>query len=150
LETVELEGRYRGPGPIQHPESAPFWASVADGHFCLQVCDRCRTVRFPVSPVCFSCLSFEWSLLPINGRGRVASAVVVHVATGNQEWATAVPYISALVDMDVGVRLPGRVICRCGQALEKGTPVEAVRLFSNGELSVFAFAHDCARPGPGT
>jgi uncharacterized protein len=147
LETVELDSSSLGPGPLQHPESAAFWASVADGHFCLQVCDRCRTVRFPIAPVCFSCLSFEWSLLPVSERGRVASAVTVRVATGSQEWAAAVPFTSALVDMEAGVRLPGRIICRCGQGTKKGTIVEVVRVSSNSDLPVFAFEHECANNG---
>jgi uncharacterized protein len=145
---VEVDGSSLGPGPLQHPESAAIWASVADGHFCLQVCDRCGTVRFPIAPVCFRCLSFDWSLLPFSERGRVASAVIVHVATGSKEWATAVPFISALVDMDVGVRLPGRVICSCGQGAQRGTDVEVVRLPTSSGLSVFGFAHACSGVGP--
>jgi uncharacterized OB-fold protein len=145
--TVQLDTVLLGPGPVRHPEAEPFWSQVDEGQLCLQVCDRCETVRFPIAPVCFFCLSFSWSLRPISGRGRVASAVTVRAATGSQEWAAAVPYVSALVDMDAGLRLPGRVVCRCGQATNKGAAVDAVRIGTNSGASIYAFAHDCVTEG---
>ncbi len=100
MEVVQLDASFVGPGPVQHPEASAFWSRVEDGQLCLQVCDRCATVRFPVLPVCFVCSFPGSTLVPISGRGRLAVAVTVHVATGGQEWAGAVPYISGLVDLE--------------------------------------------------
>ena len=74
-------------------------------------------------------------------------AVTVHVATGGQEWAGAVPYISGLVDLEGGARLPGRVLCTCGEPVEKGTVVDAVRVPSSSGRYIFAFAHECVTTG---
>ena len=143
MEAVQLDASSVGPGPVQHPEASAFWSRVGNGELCLQVCDRCRTVRFPVLPVCFVCSFPGSSLVPVSGRGRVAVVVTVHVATGGQEWAGAVPYVSGLVDMEGGARLPGRVLCTCGEPIEKGTVVDAVRVPSRSGSDIYAFAHQC-------
>ena len=54
------------------PADKDFWACCAKGELRLQRCTQCRTLRYPVSPVCHECLSYdhEWELLKI-GRAHV-------------------------------------------------------------------------------
>jgi hypothetical protein len=53
------------------------------------------------------------------------------------------PYLTGAVDMRVGVRLPGRILCTCDQARTSGTAVRAVLLDSTEGATVYGFAHDC-------
>src|SRR5690349_5090377 len=102
------------PDPVVHPETDGFWTGLAEGELRVQACTRCGTLRFPFASVCHVCLSFESTWQPIDPAGTVAAAVVVHRATGGRDWAAHVPFVSGLVDLEHGLRLPGRILCTCG------------------------------------
>lgn len=135
-----------GPAPVVHPDNRAFWRAVSDGEFRLQRCAECATVRYPVAPVCHRCLSAQWQLVEVDTHATVAAAITVTRATGGGDWGAAVPYRAGLVDLPVGVRLPGRLICDCGQVEQPGTPV---RMATTGtldpEVSVWVFVHDCGK-----
>jgi uncharacterized protein len=131
------------PSPVIHPETERFWSGLADGQLLLQVCSDCGTYRYPLAPVCFNCRSLGFTWTEVGAAGTVAAAVRVQRATGHKSWATEVPYISGLVDLEHDLRLPGRIICACGTALQRGTPVAAVVLDSPSRGSILGFAHAC-------
>ncbi len=143
-----LTGEFAGPGPLVHPENAGFWSAIADGRLCLQQCDHCGTIRFPIAPVCYVCGAFAHHWEEIGHDGAISAVVEIHRALGNRIWADAVPFLSGLVDMADGVRLPGRVFCTCGQARAHGTPVTAVVVPSLDGVPVYAFAHRCRLESP--
>ena len=145
---------HRGPDPVLHPEVEHFWSSIGEGYLRLQRCEQCQTLRFPICSHCHNCLSSDYRWEDIEPEGTVATVVrVERVTTGGvwgQErvtrepaWKEAVPYVSALVDMTCGVRLPGRLLCHCGLALQRGTPVHAVAIETESGKAIYAFAHDC-------
>jgi uncharacterized OB-fold protein len=133
------------PDPVIHPDSQEFWSSLARGELRLQRCTACGTWRYPVSPVCHRCLAFDFTWEPVSPAGRVAAAVVVQRATGEAAWSAHVPFASGIVDVEHGVRLPGRILCACGEGLRHGAAVRAVVLTSAGHVPVMAFRHDCER-----
>jgi uncharacterized OB-fold protein len=135
------------PAPVVHPETEPFWAGLAEGELRVQVCAACGTHRFPFAPVCFACLSFEHTWEAISPQGRLAVAAVVHRATGDRAWAAHVPFASGLVELEHGLRLPGRILCTCGE-LARGAPVRAVVLGAPGEPPVHGLAHTCVAAPP--
>jgi uncharacterized OB-fold protein len=135
------------PQPVIHPETAPFWDGLEIGQFRVQVCGRCGTHRFPFAPVCFRCQSFELQWEPVDPAGMVASAVTVHRATGDPEWAAHVPFLSGTVDMEHGLRVPGQILCSCGKATLRGAPVRVVLLTGPQRTTVHAFAHACIPTG---
>ena len=120
---------------------------LADGELRVQVCSGCGTHRFPFAPICFNCLSFDHSWEAIDPEGTTAVAVVVHRATGEQDWAAHVPFVSGLVDVEHGLRLPGRIACTCGEATRRGASVRAVTLAAPGQTTVYGFAHSCIAAG---
>lgn len=132
------------PSPVIHPETDRFWAGLAEGRLLIQLCSDCGTYRFPLAPVCFNCQSLGFTWAEVGAAGTVVTAVRVQRATGHRSWGTQVPYISGLVELEHALRLPGRIVCACGRALERGTPVAAVVLESTTRGSVLGFAHDCA------
>jgi uncharacterized OB-fold protein len=137
-----------GEAPIAHPDAAAFWAGIADGAFRLQRCLRCDTVRFPLAPFCWNCLSPDYALDDIDGTGTVAASIVIERVTSGSVWAAHVPYRTGLVDLEAGLRVPGRILCRCGQAARPGTPVRMCRVTAADGQDVFAFAHQCTGQPP--
>lgn len=141
-----------GAAPSSHPDVKGFWDSLNAGRLCLQRCSECSTLRFPIATNCYSCLSdsYEWEAIDPHGVVNVAvearAAVSDLPASGvslPEPWRGMTPYLTGAVDMDVGVRLPGRIICQCGSAATPGTLVEAVLLDAAGGGTVYGFAHDC-------
>lgn len=132
-----------GPAPVVHPENEGFWNALKEGGLRLQQCAGCGTIRFPVAPSCWRCLSFEHSWVDVDADGTVAAATEIVRATGNPVWQDATPYLTGLVDTRAGVRLPGRILCTCGAASRHGTPVTPVRVPTRGEWITYAFQHDC-------
>jgi uncharacterized OB-fold protein len=126
-----------------HPENERFWESLGEGQFRLQECSACGTRRFPLAPCCFACLSLRYDWKEIAATGRVSAAITVHRATGDAAWAGAVPFLTGVVDLDAGLRLPGRLLCHCGLAARHGTPVTLVSIPTTGPVSAYAFEHSC-------
>jgi uncharacterized OB-fold protein len=58
--------------------------------------------RFPVTPLCPECHSFDFEWAPCSGRGTVYSYTVVHHQTHP---AFPVPYTMLLVELEEGPRL---------------------------------------------
>jgi uncharacterized OB-fold protein len=140
MSALRQVGEYRGPGPVVHPESEPFWRGLGEGRLELQRCDSCGTVRFPLAPVCWNCGSLDYTWAPVATEGTVSAAVTVHRATGNQLWAQEVPFVTAQVDMADGHRLPGRVVVPDPAAgVAAGTPVEAAYLTADDGIGVLCF-----------
>lgn len=137
------EGVAPGPGPLVHPENEGFWNAVKEGTFRLQKCSACGTVRFPVAPCCWKCLSTDHSWEEIDGNGTVAAAIRIERATGNQEWQQAVPYITGMIDIGDGLRVPGRILCKCGKGAIHGERVEMVRIGCLDGSFTYAFEHTC-------
>ena len=131
-------GEYRGPQPVVHPETEPFWRAVGVGELRLQQCGECGTVRFPVAPMCWSCLSGDAEWVAVPTTGSVAASVTVHRATGDPLWGPEAPFVTAQVDMDGGVRLPGRVVGE-RHPLGRGTRVHAAYLDAGDGIGVLCF-----------
>jgi len=132
-----------GSGPFVHPENAGFWESLTEGQLRLQQCSECGTVRFPIAPTCWKCLAPAHEWREIDGNGTVAAAIRIERATGNAVWQEATPYFTGLVDTVAGIRLPGRILCRCGEGARMGSPVRVVRIPTKSEYSTYAFEHEC-------
>jgi uncharacterized OB-fold protein len=137
MSVLRKAGEYRGPAPVVHPESEPFWRGLGEGALRLQRCDSCETVRFPIAPVCWNCGALEHTWTDVPTSGTVSAAVTVRRAIGDQSWAAEVPFVTAQVDMAGGQRLPGRLIGDVDQA--PGTPVQAAYLAANDGYGVLCF-----------
>ena len=140
---IDLAGAPAGEAPVVHPDTTAFWESVAGGEFRLQRCLGCGTVRFPVAPVCWDCLSPDHELTGVDSSGTVDVSIVVERVTSGSVWAQHVPYRTGLVTLAGGLRVPGRILCDCGQAARPGTPVTMCRLPALDGTPVWAFRHSC-------
>lgn len=132
-------GLYEGPAPVVHPENETFWHGLAQGRLLLQRCAGCGQLRFPVAPVCWRCAELEHAWIEVSPTGQVSAAVTVERATGNQVWAAQTPFVTALVEMDCGLRLPGRVLRTEGARPERGLSVAACHLDAGEGIGVLCF-----------
>jgi uncharacterized OB-fold protein len=103
------------------PVSETFWQALHQRRLSLQTCDGCQFVRFPAAERCPQCWSTaaEWKAYP--AIGTVWSHTTYHRPL-HPGLADAVPYTVALVQLDAGPAIPGRILGaqrpRIGAAVE--------------------------------
>ncbi len=104
----------RGPAPAFRPlpvpdrDSAPFWEACREHRLVAQRCQACDQLRFPPSPVCHHCRSWEFTWSELSGEATVYSWVVVHHPV-LETFVPEVPFVVALVEVAPGVRMPTRL-----------------------------------------
>jgi uncharacterized OB-fold protein len=98
-----IEDRYATDDVSHH-----FWGNLAAGRLVLPRCRRCRLFFFFPRRWCPNCWSddIEWVTSP--GTGTVFACSDVHLAFQGLTQAE-LPITVALIDLDEGVRLPGRL-----------------------------------------
>jgi uncharacterized OB-fold protein len=113
------------PVPNVDRVSAPYWKAAAAGRLMLQWCPRCCRYQFYPRTLCKYCLNelLEWR--EVSGHGSVYSFTVVHMAP-EPSFATELPYILALVELDEGPRLLSSLVDCSHEGLTFGLPVRAV------------------------
>jgi uncharacterized OB-fold protein len=88
--------------------SKPFWANLAAGRLVLPRCRDCGSVFFFPRRLCPTCWSDAIEWVPSTGAGTVFARSEVHVAFQGISPAD-LPFSVALIDLDDGVRMPGRL-----------------------------------------
>src|SRR5688572_22551207 len=112
------------PTPVVDHLSAPFWEGCREDQLLVQTCGECGTPRFPPGPMCPACGSEQSAWKPATGRGRVYSWIVVRHPIPAEIYASDVPYVVALIDLDEGVRMPTNIVDCAPEAVTAGMPVE--------------------------
>jgi uncharacterized OB-fold protein len=94
--------------PEPDQESGPYWDGLGRHRVVLQRCPACGAVRFPPMPTCPRCAAEGGSPVESPATGVVYSFVRVHRAF-SAEHAADVPYTVAVVELDEGCRMLGRI-----------------------------------------
>ncbi|MEX2445759.1 MAG: Zn-ribbon domain-containing OB-fold protein [Dehalococcoidia bacterium] len=130
---------YKKPLPVVHPDNEPYWTALKAHELRMQRCTDCNTLRYPVSPVCWKCLSegVEWEQL--SGRGTLGTWIVVEQVTGNPAWSEDVPFIVALVNLEEGPRLTTNIVGIEPDQLAYGMPLEIVFDDVTAEITLAKF-----------
>ena len=97
------------PIPTITPEAAPYWEGARQGKLLLQRCGACDALRFYPRTLCPSCWSDRVEWTEASGRGSVHSFTVIHRAP-TAAFASQVPYVVALIDLQEGPRMMANVI----------------------------------------
>ncbi len=126
------------PGPVasiaRSPISQPFWTALSEGRVEIPFCASCGSPHFYPRKWCPQCWSDDISWREVEGVGTVWAMSTVHLAfQGIAE--SEIPYTVVFVDLDAGIRLPGR-LRDAGGPVSIGDPVHLV------------FAEDPARDLP--
>jgi len=119
-ETPELP-----PKPAPNPENRldeEFWSHCAQERLCFQVCESCNSWRHLPRWSCARCGSADWSWRESSGRGLLYTWTVTHRPSLPQ-FASDVPYIVAVIELEEGVRMVSRLRGVAPEALAIGLPV---------------------------
>jgi uncharacterized protein len=109
---------------INDPATAPFWKGTQGGKVVVQACTKCGYLRWPPGPLCNECLSSDAEWKEISPTGTLWSYAVYHRAM-NPRFKNEIPYTVALVELDDGPRMYGRLVGNTAN-VEVGAPVRAV------------------------
>jgi uncharacterized protein len=123
------------PRPTPDVDSAPYWAAAQDGRFALCRCTSCRRWLQPPLERCRYCAA-PTSFEEASGAGTIYSFIVIRHPSV-PAFVRRLPYVVALVDLDEGVRLPGRIVGMEPDAVRVGQSVQ-------GEFDRLAGADDPA------
>jgi uncharacterized protein len=116
----------------------PFWDGCREGVLRLQRCNACGELRYPISPVCPTCLSVDYGWDELSGRGEVYSFGVFRHAY-NDAWRDRVPYNVALIKLAEGPTLISNVVDIDPEALRVGLRVRVVFEAETDEITVPRF-----------
>jgi len=112
-------------GPEVDLDSRFYWDGLANHQLLVQRCPACGEHRFPPLPACPTCGAPGGTVVAVAARGRVYSWIVVHRALVDR-FADQVPYTVAVVELDAGCRVVGRLEGDAAVAAE--LPVEGIYL----------------------
>lgn len=116
---------YKKPLPTITDENRKFWEGAKRGKICMQRCQDCGHIRYPISHVCPKCLSYNCQWTDLSGRGEVFSYVVFYQVY-NAAFKDDVPYNVALVQLEEGPRMYSNIVGVDNDAVKVGDKVEAV------------------------
>lgn len=86
-----------------------FFDNIKEHKLVFQKCKKCGKLRWPASYLCPSCLSEEVEEVELKGTGTIYSIVKFHKPF-HPSIADKVPYLTAEIDLDEGVRIIANVI----------------------------------------
>ena len=100
---------YTKPLPVAQPESDHYWQQAANGKLVIQKCSGCGEVQFYPRVLCVHCggRSLEW--IETSGKATLFTFAIVHVPP-LPGFAGDAPYITAIVELEEGVKMPSQVI----------------------------------------
>jgi uncharacterized OB-fold protein len=127
---------------ILHPEmdqdSTPYWQHLREHNAQLQRCEKCGRLRFPPMPSCPYCGTLGGNWVPISGKGTVYSWIAVHHPI-DPRLASETPFVLALVDLEEGPRIAGRLLNCENEKVESGMHVKALYDDVDNELTLLNF-----------
>lgn len=97
-------------------------------------CGKCGELAIPPKELCPACGERAWQPVPLAGEGTIASFTVIRVAP--RAWAAEAPYALAVVKLQEGVSILGRVVDVPLEKLAVGLPVRFRPLVKDEQTAV--------------
>ena len=113
-----------------------FFAEARAGRLTGIRCGKCGELAVPPKEFCPACQGRDWTAVPLAGGGTIASFTVIRVAPRGRSAET--PYAVAVVQLDEGVSLLGRIVDIPFESLRAGLPVR-FRPLVTGEQTAIGF-----------
>jgi uncharacterized OB-fold protein len=113
------------PMPMPNEDTEAYWNACRQQHLVVPKCGGCGHRFLPPAKLCPRCLSTEVAFHPSTGKGRVFSFIVVHRPQHPAFFPDA-PYNVAIVELEEGVRMHGRVTGIEHDRIRVGMEVEVV------------------------
>jgi len=114
---------FEKPLPIPTPTTAPFWEGLNAGVVRIQRCSSCSTWVFYPRNRCPSCLSDTLAWHDVSGRGTLYTFTIARQPT-SPHFASEVPQLLAVVELDEGVRLTTTLVGIAPTAIKVGMKVK--------------------------
>ncbi len=121
------EQKYKKPLPSPSPETQRFWQGLKAHELWLPYCRPCAAFYWYPRDFCPNCGSRDVEWRRGSGRGTVHTFAIQYRAW-HPGWAEEVPYVTALIDLEEGVRVFSNLIGVEPEPkhLKCDVPVEAV------------------------
>jgi uncharacterized OB-fold protein len=116
---------YQKPVPVASIESKPYWEGVRQHRLLIPSCEDCGHRWFPPSLLCPNCNSARTAWMQSSGHGKIFSYVVFH-RVYHRGFASEVPYVVALIELEEGPRLLSSIVGTPPDAIECEMPVRVV------------------------
>ena len=113
-----------------------FFEEAREGRLSAIRCGSCRELAIPPKELCPSCHERRWELVPLHGTGSVVSFTVIRIPPRGR--LAEAPYAVAVVKLDEGVSLLGRIVDIPLDALTAGLSVR-FRPLLLGEQVIISF-----------
>ena len=113
-----------------------FFEEVRAGRLSGIRCGKCGELAIPPKEFCPTCQERDWTTVPLAGGGTITSFTVIRVAPRGR--AAEAPYAVAVVRLDEGVALLGRIVDIPFESLRAGLPVR-FRPLITGEQTAIGF-----------
>ena len=113
-----------------------FFEEAREGRLSAIRCGSCGELAIPPKELCPSCHERRWELVPLHGTGSVASFTVIRIPPRGR--LPEAPYAVAVVKLDEGVSLLGRIVDIPLDALTAGLSVR-FRPLLLGEQVIISF-----------
>jgi len=97
-------------------------------------CRSCGDLAIPPRELCPRCQERQWELVPLHGTGTVTSFTVIRIPPRGRH--AEAPYAVAVVKLDEGVSLLGRVVEIPLDALKAGLPVRFRPLMTDEHVMI--------------
>jgi uncharacterized OB-fold protein len=97
-------------------------------------CGKCGELAIPPKEFCPSCQERNWTPVPLAGKGAVTSFTVIRIPPRGR--GAEAPYAVAVVRLDEGVSLLGRIVDIPLDALRTGQAVRFRPLVTGGQTAV--------------
>jgi uncharacterized OB-fold protein len=113
-----------------------FFEEAREGRLSAIRCGGCGELAIPPKELCPSCHERRWELVPLHGTGSVVSFTVIRIPPRGR--LAEAPYAVAVVKLDEGVSLLGRIVDIPLDALTAGLSVR-FRPLLLGEQVIISF-----------
>jgi hypothetical protein len=97
-------------------------------------CAKCGELAIPPKQFCSGCQERNWMPVPLAGRGAITSFTVIRIAPRGR--AAEAPYAVAVVKLEEGVSLLGRIVDIPLDTLRTGLPVQFRALVTGDQTAV--------------
>lgn len=118
-------GEYNKPLPNVNGDTKEFWAGCKEHQLRFQRCKSCGHVRWPASFICPMCYSKETKWIVAEGKGKVYTFAVYHVAY-YPAFEIELPYVVVDVELEEGPRLINNIVGCQPDEVKCEMPVEMV------------------------
>ncbi len=115
------------PVPVPNTWTKPFWDAAKRGVLELQRCQSCGNFQHPPYATCLKCIGVDLKFEPVTGGGTIYAYTIMY-HTGDQRFASVVPYASIIVELDAapGALLAGNLLGAPYTEAKVGRRVEVV------------------------